>query len=299
MATALALSMGGLAADLSDEARPAVGPGTVYLFLFVGGLFNVVLQARGWDRARLVVLYGSATVALWRAGVAQVEGCLDPEARSAPRPRLADAAIVTLIFAAAPMAIERGLARVDVPPGPIAVTEVAVILALGLAALALSSSARSARRAAQKLRRARGESGVLPRAARRAHAGARAIAIGLGAAVMVRGMLAALPGGGGVTVVDGSHPGMLALAALVACAEELVWRGVVQGALERELAAASPGPRAAPWLAAVGALAVTVLAAHRVSWLSVFLSLAPAIARAASGRVLGAVAARLVIVASL
>ena len=103
-----------------------------------------------------------------------------------------------------------------------------------------------------------------------------------------------------------SHPGVLAIAALVACADELVWRGVVQGALELELTRARARDRIAPrWWAAAGTLVVAALAARHPSggwsafapWFA--LAMAPTIARAASGSVLAALVARLVLLASL
>ena len=49
--TVLAVAVGAQAADLSHDGRPALGPGTVYLFLAVGGLFNLVLGASGLQLA--------------------------------------------------------------------------------------------------------------------------------------------------------------------------------------------------------------------------------------------------------
>ena len=37
----LAVAMAGGGADLSDETSTAVGPATIYAYLFVGGLFNL------------------------------------------------------------------------------------------------------------------------------------------------------------------------------------------------------------------------------------------------------------------
>src|SRR5262249_4248798 len=51
---AVAMASGG--ADLSDETNTAVGPGTVYSYLLVGGLFNVVLVGDAATRVAGLVL---------------------------------------------------------------------------------------------------------------------------------------------------------------------------------------------------------------------------------------------------
>src|SRR5204862_4184908 len=75
---AVAMASGG--ADLSDETNTAVGPGTVYAYLVVGGLFNVVLLGNAATRIAGLVLYALAGWAYWQAGVEQAEFCLDAEA---------------------------------------------------------------------------------------------------------------------------------------------------------------------------------------------------------------------------
>ena len=47
---AVAMASGG--ADLSDETSTAVGPSTIYAYLFVGGLFNLVLVEDAADARR-------------------------------------------------------------------------------------------------------------------------------------------------------------------------------------------------------------------------------------------------------
>jgi len=285
LTTVLAIALGAAAADLSDDGQAALGPGTVYLFLFVAGLFNVVVQVQGWDRVRLVALYAGAVIVLWRAGVARAGTCLDPEARAAPRPRASDAAILVLIAAAAPLALERGLARVEVSAGAAAIAEVVTILALGLAALALLGVGSFS-------------------------SSFRATLIGIASATAARALAQLAFGIGHATTLTPAtwrHPEVLAVAGLVACADELVWRGVVQGAFERELAADARGPgrTRARWGAAIAALLVAALAARdptgRLSGSALWFALAipSAVARAASGRVLGALVARLLLLASL
>ncbi|HVV52195.1 MAG TPA: hypothetical protein VHO06_21175, partial [Polyangia bacterium] len=97
--TFLAIAMAAGGADLSDEQSTAVGPGTIYSFLLVGGLYNLVLT--GDLRARLagLGLYLFVTAAHWATGVARAEICLDAEAVRAPRLRTADAATLLLIYA--------------------------------------------------------------------------------------------------------------------------------------------------------------------------------------------------------
>ena len=53
---AVAMASGG--ADLSDETRTAVGPSTIYAYLLVGGLFNLVLVEDFPTRVAGLVLYG-------------------------------------------------------------------------------------------------------------------------------------------------------------------------------------------------------------------------------------------------
>ena len=95
----LAIAMAAGGADLSDEQTTAVGPATIYAFLLVGGLYNLVLT--GDLRARLsgLALYLFVTAAYWGAGVARAELCLDAEAVRTPRLRAADAATLLLIYA--------------------------------------------------------------------------------------------------------------------------------------------------------------------------------------------------------
>ncbi|HEX2658394.1 MAG TPA: hypothetical protein VHU40_08985, partial [Polyangia bacterium] len=100
--TVLAVAMGCGAADLSDESRPALGPGTAYLFLLLGGLTNVVFQSSPDEMARVLGVYALAIAALWRAGLDQVQACLDPEARAGKGPRLSDAAILLVLVALLP-----------------------------------------------------------------------------------------------------------------------------------------------------------------------------------------------------
>jgi len=92
---------------------------------------------------------------------------------------------------------------------------------------------------------------------------------------------------------------------LLALSDELIFRGVLQGALETDPASPLP-PRARRWTAAAVGLALAWLAAPpalaRAGFGSspaalgvLLMGLAPALARGATGRVLAACAARLVL----
>ena len=101
------------AADLSDDARPAIGPATIYLFLLVGGLYNVVLAESGLERWRWAGLYAFAGLALWSSGMQQAAECLDPEHSRQRAVRLGDAAILALLSALLGRAILKGAALAD------------------------------------------------------------------------------------------------------------------------------------------------------------------------------------------
>ncbi|HVZ72167.1 MAG TPA: hypothetical protein VHJ20_07315 [Polyangia bacterium] len=81
----LAVALAAGAADLSDESRPAIGPATIYTFLFVGFLYNVVLAGDLAARARGLALYAFAIAAYWQGGVARAAVCLDADAVRARR----------------------------------------------------------------------------------------------------------------------------------------------------------------------------------------------------------------------
>ena len=97
--TFLAIAMAAGGPDLSDEQTTAVGPATIYAFLLVGGLYNLVLTGDPRTRLSGLALYLFVTAAYWGAGVARAEICLDAEAVRAPRLRAADAATLLLIYA--------------------------------------------------------------------------------------------------------------------------------------------------------------------------------------------------------
>lgn len=276
--TVLAVGLGCLAADLSDDQRGALGPGTVYLFLLLGGLLNVVFGARGWDGARIGALYLAMVGAVWRSGVVQARDCLDPDAQRGSGLRLADAAVLLLLFALVPFALDRGLRRIAVAPGPSAVAHVAMLVMFGLAAA--------------RLLRGRADT-----AARSGGLGA-AVVIGMLCGVGTR-VVRQLWLGPGPPLGDVlRQPGVVALLLALALSEEFVLRGAVQGAVERELRALQGMAGAAPWLGAAASVVAAQLAAPQLGALSLLLALGPAVARAGSGRLLAACVARVLILLS-
>jgi len=270
--TVLAVGLGCLAADLSDEQRGALGPGTVYLFLLLGGLLNVIFGAGGWDGVRIGALYLGMVGAVWRSGMAQARDCLDPDAHRRAPPRLADAAVLLLLFALVPFALDRGLRRIGADLGAIALTRITVLVVFGLVA-------------ARLLRRG-------PAATIRRRGVPASVVIGLLCGVGTRGARQLLLGPGPALAEGLRQPAVLGLLVAIALSEELVLRGAVQGAVERELRPLGSG---APWLAAAASVAAAQLAAPQMGALPLLLALGPAAARAATGRLLPAFVARALI----
>jgi hypothetical protein len=289
--TAMAVAFAAATADLSDPQRGAIGPGAVYLFLFMGGLYNIILVERGWGVAPLLALYGGVTAATWRAGMVRAACCFDAEALARRPVRLADAAILLLATALFPRAAGSGLAAAgagsDAP---------ATARATALVVVAIAAAVYLARRERR---------GAIPSPAVALAAG---IAAGVGGAVLLRLAGVEAPAAGTVT-------GGVVLAVIVAgaLAEELVLRGVVQRAVEEELHAcfsrfANPlEPRQLPgrqarirhasrWLAAAVALAATLVVVPGPPAAVAVIALAPTVARATGGTMWAAVLARAIVV---
>ncbi|HXU00129.1 MAG TPA: hypothetical protein VN903_04015 [Polyangia bacterium] len=106
---AVAMASGG--ADLSDDSKSAVGPTTIYGYMLVGGLFNVVLDADFATRLAGVALYAIAGWAYWQAGVDQVGFCLDAEAVRERRVRAADGATMLIILAMGGRAFSKAVGK--------------------------------------------------------------------------------------------------------------------------------------------------------------------------------------------
>ncbi len=209
----LAVAVGASAADLSDDQRGAVGPGTTYTFLLVGGLYNVVLSGTNAVRAAGLGLYLFVLLAYWRAGVERAQSCMDPEMVRARRLRLADGAGLLLIGACG----ARGLAAAAplfTNIGGAATWSLGLELILGAVGAAI-------------LARTGGKE------ARRGPWFACAVAVVLG---LVLGLaLARQTGPAWPVVAAGSRPAVIVFGALLIAAEEIVYRGIVQRTIELEL----------------------------------------------------------------
>jgi hypothetical protein len=265
----LAVAMASGTASFIDEQRRALGPATLYLFLFVAALYNVVLLRDGPVRWRALLLYG-ATVALhWIAGVDGAARVFDPEEQRERRVSAADGATLAVL-----MYVGSQLPRV---PG---LAESASLAAVIWPAVVLVAAA------VYLLRRPGSATGwSLPRAL-----GAGVLAGALGAGLLVgalrdgvlAGALGAVPGVAGVV-----HPfgPVLALALIRAAAEELVFRGMVQRGL--------PAGR---WIAFAVAAGVALVAGSRpLGAPALLVAVVPGLALAASRRWSSAAAARLVL----
>jgi len=292
--TVLAVAMGCVVADLSDDNRPALGPGTAYLFLVLGGLLNVIFQGSPLAACRVLALYALAIGGLWLAGLEQVKACLDPEARMRGGPRLSDAAILLLLVAMLPVGLLQGASSAQVPLPTITAARSAMMLVLGLVAGALLLSRREK---------------VVAGARTGGHTRAVIVGIALGVGARLVGSVV----GGSAWMPDRSLPlPAIALACALALGEELVFRGLLQGALE--LDPASPlARRGRRWTAAACALGLAWLASPQVMtlsaggpwsastplvawWPTVLTGVATALARATSGRVTAACVARLALI---
>jgi hypothetical protein len=92
-ASCLAVAMGSGTADFSDDARRALGPGTLYLFLVVAALFNVALLETGAVRLRILALYAAGLGLHWAAGIDGGARVFDPHG---PQRRVSSADGATL-----------------------------------------------------------------------------------------------------------------------------------------------------------------------------------------------------------
>jgi hypothetical protein len=228
----LAVAMASGGADLSDDQSTAVGPGTIYAFLLVGGLFNLVLIGTPATRVAGLALYLFASWAYWRSGVARAAICMDAEAVRTRRFRVADGATLLIVYAVGEHAA--GAIPAEAGTAPVAAGLVRVGLLLVLAVVAAGYLARR------------------PPLARRVGI-VRALVLGASSGALV-GHAARLAFAAAEPVPQLDLVAMaLALAGLAG--EELILRGVVQHALEQELAVA-----ARPWWGRLlGAVAATGL----------------------------------------
>lgn len=232
------------AADLTHEGRHAVGFGTVYLFMLVAGLFNVVFIETQEEALRALLLFLVATGLCFTTGVARVRDAFDAEAMSRRRLHAGTGAVLAVVLALG----QRASARAT---GAMGWSEAGALVwpgVVGLGTLAYVWTRREPPRA---------EGGSPVRAGR-----LRAGLVGLvGAALGYVG--ARLVGLGSLASAgEGAHFVPLVPLAVAAAAEELVVRGVVQRALAAAPLDASRG--AAHWRA-LGAAALSALLAALIS----------------------------------
>jgi hypothetical protein len=238
--TWLAISLAAGAADLSDEQRPAIGPVTIYRYMLVGGLFNVVLAGDGPTRARGFFLYAFAIAGQWLAGVQQATICLDAEAVRERRLTLADGAAFVVAFALGRIGVAQVAEMFHVDPlAGALIANVSVGALVGIAAAAYL-----ARRRPTAPARLTAVPAVVLAVAAGALGGAAGHAIGLPA------------------VIPGTAAGELVASAgfilLVVLAQEVLFRGIVQRAVEEVVATVPRLRRAAPALAAVASVLVAL-----------------------------------------
>jgi hypothetical protein len=228
----IAVALACQSADLSDEQRPAIGPTTVYLFLLLGGLYNLLLTDQSPARWRWLALYAFAGWSLWSSGMKQAEDCLDPEAHRRRAVRLGDVAVLVLLTALTNRAIDRVVALAG-DPG----RRVAEIAALGVPALLGAAAAIYLWR-------------------RRAPTARLALVPATGAALIAGAGLGVLLGRCGY----GPPPAIQLMTIPLLLGQELIFRGCLQRALQ-EHAGARPHSH---WLARAGAAGVTVTLAALV-----------------------------------
>ena len=207
----VAVAMASAGADLSDETGTAVGPATIYAYLFVGGLYNLVLLEDAVTRAAALALYMFAGWTYWQAGVEHAGFCLDAEAVRARRVRAADAATMVIVYALG----GRALLKFGKSVG-----EQGLVVALALSGTLLALVAVWAAIYLARRPKAVARAGLV-RALLLA-AGVGGIAVGI--VLATRGAHAPL------LVLAGARDVAVAVAvvALVSVAEEIVLRGVLQ-----------------------------------------------------------------------
>jgi hypothetical protein len=254
----LAVAMASGAADFSDDRR-SLGLGTVYLFLLVAGLFNVVIVDSGQGRARAAVLYLAAVALHWMTGVEQAAEAFDPESHRARGRLLLAGDGATL----------------------------AILLFLGARAQQLALGATGPEVLWGQL----GWSALLAFAAaihlfrRRASAAAGWPLLAAVAAGSVIGVVSAAPFG---LAWPHRELGLPLLAVLArAAAEELAIRGILQGAL------ATRWPRALTATAAVSALVALAASSRPLGAAALAAAVAPAASRAFTRRLPAALSTRL------
>jgi hypothetical protein len=275
----LAIAMAAGGADLSDEQTTAVGPATIYSFLAIGALYNLVLT--GDPRVRLagLALYLFLTAIYWRAGVERAEICLDAEAVRAPRLRSSDAAALVLVYALLARGISLAAASGPELAFGLIISQLVAVVALGLIAAAWL------RRAPWSTRRP----GVVVSLIIGATLGVAAAALRPGGAVA-----AAASGSLGAYLVGAA---LLLWQAALLLGEEAMFRGALQRALETDLERnVASRARARLYAAAITAavsIAALAMTSERLTPFSIGVQIAATAARGLTGRLGAAFVTRL------
>lgn len=255
----LAVATGCNVADLSREGRNALGPGAIYVFLMVAGLFNVAIVREGELMWRTLCLYGASVALMWMTGVERAAQALDPERVRRLTP--GDGALAAvLLFAGVHVAQATPL---GLSPAAAASARAAWAALVALGAALFMWSVRTRTRGAGGLRlRLRALLRVAP----------------------------ALAGGAGAVALAQLHFGSEVQVPLVlVLAEELVLRGLLQRALQAQVSR-SPKGRA---FALVVALAIALMASVMpLSPASMTIQAISVIVHATTGRAWVCVAAR-------
>jgi hypothetical protein len=240
--TWLAVALACHAADLSDDHRPAVGPTTIYRFLLVGGLYNLILAGDAATRVRGLLLYALAIAAFWATGIKRATECLDPEATRRREPWLGDAAMFALCAFLGARGVAAAARLASQPPAQAALIGwMATSAVLGLVAAIYVTG--------------------LPRVAV-ALRGWRAALVALSAGLMMGAVLRRSPGAGnaaawrelllGGLTSPAVAVGAAAVTVIAVVCDELIFRAVVQRALQNHFRRA---PIALAWDVVVSVLA--------------------------------------------
>jgi hypothetical protein len=262
----IAVALACQSADLSDDQRPAIGPATIYLFLLVGALYNVVLGEDGPARWRWLALYLFVGLSLWSSGMKQAEDCLDPETHRRRMVRLGDAAIFVLLTALAGRAVLKA--------GDLAGEQGTAVGIAGLVVAALLGAG-----AAIYLWR---RPGATPR-------------MGSGPAVVLAVLLGAAVGLMLRHEARGMPPAALLATLPLILGDELIFRGTLQRALEERWASR----RAGRWAAVAVTVAIAVLAAGAPLAPVLAVHTVASLLRTATGRTSAAFLARATVIAVL
>ena len=201
-----------------SRRRPvtAVGPATIYAFMLVGGLFNLVLVEDTPVRGAGLALYAFAGWTYWRAGIEH--GLLLHGRRGgadAARARVGRRHDADRLCARGAGAGARRRERSAWPAARLRARLRLALLAI-VGALVVIYLARRPRAA-----------GRLPPVA--------SAGVGLGAGALA-GVVMAWLGGGAWLIRSGGHAAVAVIVALGMLAEELLYRGVIQDGIEQEVA---------------------------------------------------------------